>query len=393
MFVSDTIGRLVPISGVDHRNREWSHVAFLPEPLPGVTPLLEARTFNAVADARAALAALDARASQLPNPALLRQPTLRIEAQSTSALEGTYAPLETVLGADEEEPAPGSAMQEILNYVHMANTAFDWLADGRPLTVGLIEDLQHRLVRSTDADTDQAGRIRTTQVVIGHRRGAPVDQARFVPPPPGPQLVTLTRDWLDWVQADHSEDIDPVVAAAMAHYQFETLHPFNDGNGRIGRLMIVLHFLTARVLTEPTLTVSPGFEARRPEYYDRLLGVSTTADWDGWVRFFADGVAASAAATSRRLRDLVSVQSALKQQVRDAGLRAVTAMSLVDFAVGRTTFTVRQAERHLHVSYPRANKLVGQLVQAGVLQQIGNSAFGRRFTAPAVRGVLLRPWS
>lgn len=393
LFVGTTTGRLVPISGVDHAHRRWDHVAFLPDPLPEVTPNLGSRTFNAVARARASLAALDTRASQLPNPALLRQPTLRIEAQSTSALEGTYAPLETVLGADDDEPAAGSALREVLNYVNMANDAFSWVADGRPVTLSFLEDAQGQLVRSTAADTDQAGHVRTIQVVIGHRRGAPVTEARFIPLPPGPELTTLVRDLLDWSQRDHSAEIDPVVAAAMAHYQFETLHPFNDGNGRIGRMIIVLQLLLAGTLKEPTLTVSPWFEARRPEYYDRLLAVSTDGDWDGWINFFAEGVAASAARTDAQLQDLVSAQAQLKQRARSHNLRADTAMLLIDFAVSRVAFTVRQAERHLNLSYARANKLVAQLIDADVLRQVNDSTYGRRFGAPAVREVLLRAWN
>ena len=256
-----------------------------------------------MASARAALAALDSSASQLPNPGLLRRPTLRREAQSTSALEGTFAPLQDVLAADEDEPSEGS-LDEVLNYVRAAEHAFAWFADGRPLTVGLLTDLQGRLVRGTAADTEQAGRVRDVQVMIGSSPGARVTDARFVPRPPGPELEHQVRDVVEWMSTDHGGEIDPVVAAGMAHYQFETLHPFNDGNGRIGRLLVVLHLMASGTLVEPTLTVSPWFEARRGDYYERLLGVSARGDWDGWIRFFADGLAASATDTRRSLRDL-----------------------------------------------------------------------------------------
>ncbi|WP_348637941.1 Fic family protein [Blastococcus capsensis] len=140
------------------------------------------------------------------------------------------------------------------------------------------------------------------------------------------------RDWLDWVCRDHGEEIDPVVAAAMGHYQFETLHPFNDGNGRIGRLSVVLQLLQAGVLTEPSLTVSPWFEARRADYYDRLYAVSANGDWNSWVHFFASGLAAAATSTATQLEDL---------------------LTLVDFSLARPIFTVRQVERRLGVGYVR----------------------------------------
>jgi Fic family protein len=388
MFVSSPTGSLVPIHGIDPARGEWSHVAFLPNPLPDDCPSLGSQTYLAVADARAALAALGARASLLPNPRLLRRPTLRVEAQSTSALEGTYAPLEAVLGADEDEEQPTPEMREIVNYILAAEHAFEWVAESRPLSLGFFEDLQGRLVRGTSADTDQAGRVRTIQVAIGTRRGGRIEEARFVPAPPGLELETLTRDCIRWMAADHSRYIDPVVAAAMAHYQFETLHPFNDGNGRIGRLAMVLQLMVSSALTEPTLSVSPWFEQRRPEYYDHLREVSSSGNWARWVGFFAEAVATSARATERRLQDLLAVQLDLKERVRSSGLRADTAFSLVDYAVGQSIFTVRQVERRLGVSYPRANKLVQQLVAAGVLSQYDDTSYDRRFTAPDVLRVL-----
>lgn len=388
LFRSSPSGSLVRIYGTDPRLGPWEHAAYVPNPLPDQTPLLSTRTNNAVASARAALAALDSSAAQLPNPGLLRRPTLRREAQSTSALEGTFAPLEEVLAADVDDLSEGN-LGEVLNYVRAADHAFAWLEDGRPLTVGLLTDLQGRLVRGTAADTEQAGRVRTIQVLIGASQGALVKDARFVPGPPGPELEHRLRETVEWMATDHGGEFDPVVAAGMAHYQFETLHPFNDGNGRIGRLLVVLHLVASGTLVEPTLTVSPWFEARRGEYYDRLLGVSARGEWDAWIRFFADGLAASATDTRRSLLDLLDVQVALKDRVRQVGLRAETAMQMVDYSLAQPIFTVRQAERHLGVTYPRANTLVQQLVEAGVLRQ-HDDAYPREFTAPDVLAVLLR---
>jgi len=389
MFLKTTTGVLVPIFGHHPRLGAWEHVAFVPDPLPDATPSLTAQTFNAVASARAALASLDSSARRLPNPGLLRRPTLRREAQSTSALEGTYAPLDAVLAEDEQQEQSDSSLREVLNYVRAAEHAFAWAAEGRPVSVGLLEDLQGRLVRGTAADNENAGRLRSIQVVIGSHPGARVQDARFIPRPPGPGLEHQVRDLVDWIARDHGDVLDPVVAAAMAHYQFEALHPFHDGNGRIGRLLVILQLLQTSVLTEPTLTVSPWFEARRSEYYQRLLDVSTAGDWDSWVSFFARGLAASARDTESQLVALLQLQSEMKDKVRRAGLRAETAMSLVDFALQQPIFTVRRAQAHLGVTYARANALVGQLVGAGVLKQYDQAVYDRRFTAPDVLAVLL----
>jgi Fic family protein len=145
-----------------------------------------------------------------------------------------------------------------------------------------------------------------------------------------------------------------------------------------------------RVLTEPSLTVSPWFEARRAEYYDALAGVSASGDWDTWVRFFARGLAASATSTGRQLEALLDVQNELRHQVRASRLRADTALLLVDFALEQPVFSVKQVQRQLAVGYNRANRLVKDLVEVGVLQQYGEARYERKFVAPTALSVLLR---
>ena len=396
IFTPNAPGNLVEITGTDPRHGDWRHSAFVPHPLPKVSPSLSARTHRAVADARAALAALDSTARRLPNPRIFRRPALQAEAQSTSALEGTYAPLSEVLTADEERP-PNADLREVLNYVRMADSAFEWIEEGRALSVGMLEELQAMLVRGTRGESSASGALRTHQVVIGRQKGAPpgalpVHSARFVPSPPGLDLRANLQGLLDWMGDEEvPREIDPVVAAALAHYQFETLHPFHDGNGRIGRFLIVVHLLMQGVLLEPTLTVSPWFEARRSEYYDRLLAVSADGAWDSYVEYFATGLEASAHTTHERMNALVAVQEAMKERIRNSALRADTAHALVDFAISRTTFTVRAVERGLGISYGRANGVVGQLVDLGVLAPLpsGSGSVSRRFYAPAAYHVLV----
>ena len=394
IFGPRALGDLVPIHGTDPLRGEWTHSAFVASPLPSQSPTLSPATYLAVGNARAALASLDSTARQLPNPRLLRRPTLQAEAQSTSALEGTYAPLAEVLTADEDRPE-SLDLREVLNYVSMADRAFLAIEQGRSLTVGLLGELQRILVHRTKNENSSSGAVRDGQVVIGRRAEAlpddfPVVAARFVPSPPGLGLQARVQDLLDWMSLSRSDAIDPVVAAAMAHYQFETLHPFSDGNGRIGRLLIVVHLLKLGVLAEPTLTVSPWFEARRTEYYDDLLGVSTAGDWDAYVRFFASGLEASARRTRDQMLALVNVQTQLKEIVRDSKLRADTAHALVDYAVGHPSFTARAVERELGVSYARANGLITQLVSLGILAPLDASDnYRRRFSAPAVLSVLV----
>lgn len=231
-----------------------------------------------------------------------------------------------------------------------------------------------------------AGRVRDHQVVIGPRGGR-VGDARFVPPPPGPELDIALRDWVRWVEAP--SELPVVVRAALAHYQFEALHPFNDGNGRIGRLIIVLQLLADGVLHEPLLTVSPWFEARRREYQDHLGRTSETGDWDAWVAFFAEGVAAQAAATTDKVSRLLAYQDETRARAREQGLRGL-AVNLVDGLIARPIITSGWVADAHGVSRQAAITALARLVEAGVLRETTGRSYGRVFAADDVVRILER---
>ncbi len=314
------IGFVTPISGTDPvTGREFSHFAYVPAALP-VEIELKSATWNRVTSAEAALGRLDQVARQFPRPALLRQPSLRREAQSTSALEGTYAPIETVFASDPTDGRQSMELREVFNYVAAAEHGFDWVTE-RPITASLIASLQRTLVTGTPGERYDAGKVRERQVFVGSR-GRPIEESRFVPPPPGDQLDAGLANWVAWVRSP-PHDLPCVVRAALAHYQFETLHPFFDGNGRIGRLLIAMSLKREGVLREPILVVSPWFEARRDAYQDGLLDLSCTGDWDAWVRFFAEGVEASADTTRKRVELLFEWREQVLEQVREANISGV----------------------------------------------------------------------
>jgi len=393
LFQDSSSGDLVPISGSSSSGLPWQHAAFVPRPLGSEQPELSARAYRSVAEARAALAALDATARQLPNPRLFRQQSLRVEAQATAALEGTYEPLAKVMAAqvtDDHSPS----MREVLNFLDVADLAFGATEVGQSLTPSLLAQMQGLLMAGTPGEGQYSGRVRPIQVVVGQRqeiRGdlPPVQRARYVPPPPGVDLEARLADLLSWMDTDHGVEIDPVVATAMAHYQFESLHPFHDGNGRLGRLLIVVHLTRCGVISEPTLTVSPWFESRRSAYYDALLGVSTTADWSTWVSFFAEGIAASARQTLTRMNDLSAAMADLKDQVRSSGIRTANALHLIDLAVDRVLFTTPQAAAALGMRPQGAAKLIASLQDIGLLDTLDDRPYNRIFHAPAVTQIVL----
>lgn len=394
LFQKAPFGELVPISGSLPGGGAWNHWAFLPSPLGDESPELSSVAYRRVADARAALAALDSTAQRLPNSRLFRSSTLRLEAQSTAALEGTYEPLARVLAADTDDVQDPS-MREVLNYLFVAETAFGWAEEGRGWSVSGLSSLQAVLVHGTPSEREQSGQVRPVQVVIGRREGVPATEipiraARYVPPPPGDDLEARLRELVTWMQADHRGRIDPVVATAMSHCEFEALHPFHDGNGRLGRLLVVLQLYSSGVLTEPSLSVSPWFEARRSTYYDALLGVSTHGDWSTWVEFFALGLSESAEAARSRMLALAAVQAELKEHLRATPLRTANARVLIDFAVAQPTFTVAQAAAAMKMGSPGAKKLIDSLVTHVILAPYDDRVYNRRFFAPRVMDVLLR---
>lgn len=386
-FASSPVGRLERIQGTDGRTgREYDHVAFIPDPL-AAEPELSGVTWRAVSRAGHALGRLLQAGRQVPEPGLLRRPTLRREAQSTSALEGTFAPLEDVLAADTLDEALHSLeLIEVLNYVQTAEYAFAEIAEGRALGFVLVEDLQGRLARGTPADTDQAGHVRTIQVAIGEAGGS-IETARYVPPPPGLELERSLRALLDWTNASRKRNRDPVVAAAMAHYQFEALHPFNDGNGRIGRLLVVLQLIQDGALEDPLLSISPWFEQRRRDYQDRLLEVSASGDWDGWVRFFAEGIETSALDTAVRVDRLLRVQEDYAGRLRDVGATGLI-RDVAESLIAYPYIDVPRTAARLESTFQTVNKAVARLVDLGILRERTGRSYGRLFEAPAVVEVL-----
>lgn len=387
-------GRLIKIAGSDPAVGGWEHRAFLPDPLPDDMPEFSPATILVLGEAHSALAALDNTARHLPNPELLREPTLRREAQSTTALEGTYAPLSEVITADGD-PERSAEMHEVMNYVRMANFGYGVLAQGRRLSTSLLNELQGMLMAGTPLQRE-SGRLRQGQVVIGRRPEVAVHEvavraARFVPVPPGDQLVAGLDELMAWKLRDHSGRIDPLVKAGMGHYQFETLHPYRDGNGRLGRYLITADFMDLGVLSEPTLTVSPWFESRRQEYYDHLLSVSTAGEWDGYLRFFMSGLAEAARSTHQQMLELTSLQQQLKEQIRASRIRSEAAHAMVDLAVGKLVFSVPTAAKELELTSNGGRRIIEQLTELGVLQELEPSSNYRRYYfAPRVVEILVR---
>ncbi|WP_051024420.1 Fic family protein [Nocardia aobensis] len=336
---------------------------------------------NASAKAGTAIGRLDEAVAQLPLPQIIVRPIIRREARSTSALEGTYASFEEVLAADFLEVGQMSDEQrEIRNYVEATEYAVQDIVE-RKITRTFLGELQRIIVRGTSGDTPDAGDLRPYQVAIGARY-RPIEEARFVPCPPGDQLVAGVAAWSDWIS---NHDRMPLVASmALAHYQFETLHPFGDGNGRLGRLVAILQAMQAKELRWAALNIAPYFEKRRAEYQEQLLRVTATGDFNTWIHFFANGVEAEAREGLDQIRNLLRVRDNLVARVR--AKRKGSAVEVAEYLIGYPIIDVKTVATLTNVTVQAANLVVKNLVEDGILAEVTGRQQRRLF---ACREVLL----
>lgn len=372
MFNERALGELIPLHGevqTRYGLLPYNTVAFRPNRLDEY-PAPSVAMMGAVSRATAALHRLDTIGNDIADPELLWRPTIRREAQSTSALEGMYERLETVLAVDYEigdsKRGFNTSMREVLNYIDATDHGTRSIQDGRPLGLHLTRELQQVLVQGTLSDNAQAGEIRSTQVFIGAPTGR-IEDARFVPMPPGDPLAAELEALFSWWDSRADPGL-VVLDAAMFHYQFETLHPFTDGNGRIGRLLILLQCMSRNMLRQPLLSVSPWFERRRTEYQDRLLQVSTHGDWEQWILFFCQGIEESSYDTYDRIQALNVIRERYRKLALNYG--PVT-RGLVDILIGSPYMTTPLAVRRLHVTRSAAANAIRNLEEAGILREIG----------------------
>jgi Fic family protein len=380
------IGQLVPITGRDARHGDFAYFAYLPAPLPDDVAL-ESLTWRKVADASSALGKLDRAVAQLPNPKLLIRPALFREALDTSALEGTVGVLRDLLEAQLPGPRYLSAeTREINAYVDVAMTAFNAVGRRR-LSIGFLSEMQARLFRDSDDQPQDIGRLRQGQVWIGERH-RPIQEARFVPPPADDRLHSGVDAWENWIKDEHAH-LAPVVSAAMAHYQFETLHPFGDGNGRLGRLVVVLQLLRSGMIQQPAITLSPWLLRHREAYQAHLLAVSCTGNWNSWIQFFCEAVTAQCTALIAGADDLLRWLSDSRRKLderRYTGTIHKVLAGLIEWPVT----TISDTAARYGVTQVAATRLINHLVEVSILTEMTGRSYGRTFGAVEVMRIVDR---
>lgn len=338
--------------------------AFVPAPLPPEPALqLDSKLQGRINQAMLALGRLDAISTLLPDARLFLYSYVRKEAVMSSQIEGTQSSLSDLM-LYEMEGMPGVPMddvQEVSCYVNALELGVTRINEGHPITFRLLTELHRALMTSGRGISKGPGEFRKNQVWIGGYRA---DEATFVPTP----AQELAQCWADLERFlnDVPEQTDPLIKAALAHVQFETIHPFMDGNGRLGRLLIPLILVQAKVLSQPLLYLSVFFKKHRQTYYDRLQQVRTTGDWESWLLFFVDAVAATATQAVQMAQQLNNLRTEHRAAMSSFGRIASSAQQVLDVLFEYPIANINTLVQHSGLTAATVGKVMDKLLQPEV---------------------------
>ncbi|HMN03373.1 MAG TPA: Fic family protein [Geobacter anodireducens] len=367
--VSPRGGRLV----VQQKGAE-GYSAFVPHPLPPNPPLqIDDEMGWLMERANRALGRLDGCTYTLPNPDLFLYMYVRKEAVLSSQIEGTQASLDDLLeyeGEIEGKSSPDD-INEVSNYVDAMNYGLERLQE-LPLSLRLIKEIHARLMAGIRGGHKSPGEFRTSQNWIGGTRPG---NAAFVPPPAN-EVVSCLGDLENFL---HDESVPPLLKAGLAHAQFETIHPFLDGNGRMGRLLIAFILCHDQVLEKPLLYLSLFFKKHRQEYYERLNAVRRDGDWEGWIKYYLQGVYEISKQATDAAKAIMDLMARDRQKVTGLGKAAPTALALLEMLYRKPYVTIPYVARELRISSPAAGKAVNNLAALGILTEVSGKKRDRVF--------------
>lgn len=349
---------------------------YVPNPLP-LHDLDYRLLLPLVGQANAALARYDGLLQGIPNPAVMLSPLTTQEAVLSSKIEGTQATVDEVLEQEAGLLKEGEKYKDILeisNYRQALFKAREYLQE-YPIRLGFVRELHRILMSSVRGQDKNPGEFRRDQNWIG-RQGCTIEQASFVPPNPL-QLLDYLQDWERYLDSD---DIDFLLQVAVVHAQFELLHPFNDGNGRIGRILIPLFLYQKRALSQPMFYLSEYLENHRDEYYQRLKAISAVGDWDGWIAFFLRAIIEQASQNNRRVEAIKALYDEMKLAIQET-THSQYSVHLLDAIFNKPIFRTSDLAQKLAAEYGIHEKttpgLLRQLREAGILREL-QSGSGRR---------------
>ncbi|ACB01031.1 MULTISPECIES: Fic family protein [Cyanophyceae] len=352
--------------------------AFIPKPLPPSPEIeMDQEMWNLLSLADRALGRLDGSTDALPNPDLFVFMYVRKEAVLSSQIEGTQASLIDVLEFESQtlDPDNPQDVEEVVNYIAAVNYGLERL-QSLPVSLRLIREIHKKLMQGVRGAERSPGEFRRTQNWIG-AGGCTLQDASYVPPPP--HEMKLCLDNLEKFLHD-LRPMPPLLKIGLAHAQFETIHPFLDGNGRAGRLLITFLLCEQQILQRPLLYISYYFKKYRTRYYDLLQGVRDAGDWESWLKFFLRGIAETANEAARTARQIVQLKEEHRILLLERmGRKSGNAIALLETLYFKPIFTVEHAMEVTRLSYPNANRLVKDLCNIGLLEEITGQKRNRAF--------------
>lgn len=360
--------------------------AFVPWPLPPAPALdLSGPRQRLVEQATVALGRLDSVSTLLPDPQLFLYAYVRREAVLSSQIEGTQSSLSDLLlfELDEAPGAPFDDVQEVSNYIAALQHGVCRLREGFPLRNRLLREMHTHLMARGRGSDKMPGEFRRSQNWIGGTRPG---NARFVPPPPNE--VETCMGALEAFLHNDNDSLPILVRAALAHVRFETIHPFLDGNGRLGRLLIALLLHHGKLLAQPLLYLSLYFKQHRPVYYDLLDRVRTQGDWEAWVDFFLEGVAQTASGAVSTAQRLTALFQTDGQRVQSVGATATSVLRILACLRQRPLCSLKQLALTSGLSFPTASKAVKTLVTLGIVHELTGQRRNRVFVYSAYLNIL-----
>jgi Fic family protein len=342
--------------------------AFIPNPLPPNPPIkFDEELLSLLSDADRSLARLDGIITVLPNPDMFLGMYVKKEALLSSQIEGTQASLEGVLEFEADLTPKDNIedIKEVVNYIKALNYGIDRLND-LPMSLRLIKEIHKILIEGTRGGSKTLGEFRKTQNWIGSM-GASLNEATFVPPPPDvvlPSMSALENFFYKY------ESIPPLTKIALIHAQFETIHPFLDGNGRVGRLLITFYLYWKKILSKPVLYLSYYLKKHKNEYYDLLMKVRTDGLWEDWIKFFLETVKESSIESANTARDIINLKENITSKLYGSSISSIYAAKLIDLLFEKPLIEVNDLVKTYKISRESANELVNRFEQIGILKEI-----------------------
>ena len=350
-------------------HQKGGYNAFIPKSLPPDPPIVYDETLqDLLSEADRALARLDGIAVTLPNPDLFIAMYMKKEALLSSQIEGTEASLKGVLEFEANlKPTENiNDLREVVNYLRAMDSGLEQLKNA-PISLDLIRDIHCILIKGKLVSDREPGNFRTVQNYIARSGATSIREAVFVPPPPE-RIEALMQDLEAFILEKGS--IPPLIKIALIHAQFETIHPFLDGNGRMGRLLITFYLCGKGILAEPLLYLSIYLKRHREEYYRILNEIRTDGAWEAWLRFFLQGIIEVSNESIASAREIIRLKDSVIDTLLQHGIGGANAVKLVYALFDEPIITTREAAEVLGVSGPTAYQLIGKLEEIGILKEI-----------------------